>query len=171
MAVVEACTALFWPTPGFKGRTFELWVLFNRWDLTICVRSSPLRGSRDDIYHYHGNQRDCSRYFPLSCRLFFHPRKNAQFDQYVQDWDLGNWKEFVAGCLTCSTVNPVARFPPLTEARSGTVQFFPADSAVPRSCLERPGLLPSSVARYWLWRYHRTVNFYVERFKICFMNN
>ena len=27
LAVGEACMATFWPTPGFKGRTFWLWVL------------------------------------------------------------------------------------------------------------------------------------------------
>ena len=37
--------AIYWPTPGFKGRTFKLCVL-TRWDRTLnfCVRSSPLRG-------------------------------------------------------------------------------------------------------------------------------
>ena len=35
--------AISWPTRGFKGRTFELWVLLNKWDLNLCVRSSPLR--------------------------------------------------------------------------------------------------------------------------------
>ena len=33
-----ACMAIYRPTPGFKGRTFELWVL-NRWHLNFCVRS------------------------------------------------------------------------------------------------------------------------------------
>ena len=35
--------AIYWPTPGFKGRTFKLCVL-TRWDFYFCVRSSPLRG-------------------------------------------------------------------------------------------------------------------------------
>ena len=34
--------ALYWPTPGLKGRTFKLCVL-TRWDFNFCVRSSPLR--------------------------------------------------------------------------------------------------------------------------------
>ena len=34
--------AIYWPTPGFKGRTFTLCVL-TRWDFNFCVRSSPLR--------------------------------------------------------------------------------------------------------------------------------
>ena len=33
---------IYWPTPGFKGRTFKLCVL-NRWDFNFCVLSSPLR--------------------------------------------------------------------------------------------------------------------------------
>ena len=37
--------AIYWPTPGFKGRTFKLCVL-TRWDFNFCVRSSPLRGSK-----------------------------------------------------------------------------------------------------------------------------
>ena len=41
MTVSVACVALYWPTPGFKGRTFKLCVL-TRWDLNFCVRSSPL---------------------------------------------------------------------------------------------------------------------------------
>ena len=35
--------AIYWPTPGFKGRTFKLCVL-TRWDFNFCIRSSPLRG-------------------------------------------------------------------------------------------------------------------------------
>ena len=34
--------AIYWPTPGFKGRTFKLCVLTRR-DFNFCVRSSPLR--------------------------------------------------------------------------------------------------------------------------------
>ena len=34
--------AIYWPTPGFKGRTFKLCVLI-RWGFNFCVRSSPLR--------------------------------------------------------------------------------------------------------------------------------
>ena len=39
------CMALYWPTPGFKGRmfNFKLCVL-TRWDLNFCVCSSPLQG-------------------------------------------------------------------------------------------------------------------------------
>ena len=43
MAVSAACMAMYWPTPGFKRRTFKLCVLF-RWDLNFCIRSSQLRG-------------------------------------------------------------------------------------------------------------------------------
>ena len=35
--------ALYWPTPGFKGRTFKLCVLI-RWDFNFCILSSPLWG-------------------------------------------------------------------------------------------------------------------------------
>ena len=34
--------AIYWPTPGLKGRTFKLCVV-TRWDFNFCVRSSPLR--------------------------------------------------------------------------------------------------------------------------------
>ena len=34
--------AIYGPDPGFKGGTFELWVL-NRWDLNFSVGSSPLQ--------------------------------------------------------------------------------------------------------------------------------
>ena len=34
--------AIYWPIPGFKGRTFKLCVL-TRWDFNFCVRSSPLQ--------------------------------------------------------------------------------------------------------------------------------
>ena len=44
LAVSAACMATYWPTPGFKGRTFKLCVL-TRGDLNFCVRSSPLRGT------------------------------------------------------------------------------------------------------------------------------
>ena len=43
LAVSVACMAIYWPTPGFKGRTFKLCILI-RWDFNFCVRSSPLRG-------------------------------------------------------------------------------------------------------------------------------
>ena len=37
--------AIYWPTPGFKGRTFMLCVL-TRWEFNFCVRSYPLQGQR-----------------------------------------------------------------------------------------------------------------------------
>ena len=43
LAVSVACMAIYWPTPGLKGRTFKLCVL-TRWDFNFCIRSSPLRG-------------------------------------------------------------------------------------------------------------------------------
>ena len=43
LAVSVACIAIYWPIPGFKGRTFKLCVL-TRWDFNFCVPSSPLRG-------------------------------------------------------------------------------------------------------------------------------
>ena len=36
--------AIYWPIPGFKGRTIKPCV-FTRWDFNFCARSSPLRGS------------------------------------------------------------------------------------------------------------------------------
>ena len=48
LAVSVACMAIYWPTPGFKGRTFKLCV-FARWDFNFCVSSSPLRGQRRKV--------------------------------------------------------------------------------------------------------------------------
>ena len=41
LAVGVACMAIYRPAPGFKGRTFTLWVL-NSWVFNFCVRSTPL---------------------------------------------------------------------------------------------------------------------------------
>ena len=43
LAISVACMAIYWPTPGFKGRNFKALC-------SLCVRSSPLRdlhGKRD----------------------------------------------------------------------------------------------------------------------------
>ena len=42
-AVGEACMATFWPTPGFKGKTFDSSGLSTERDPNFCVRSPPLR--------------------------------------------------------------------------------------------------------------------------------
>ena len=39
--------AIYWPTQGFKGRTFKLCVL-TRWDFNFYVRSFPLRGKKKE---------------------------------------------------------------------------------------------------------------------------
>ena len=39
--------ALYWPTPGFKGRMFKRCVL-TRWDFSFCVCSSSLRGAHTE---------------------------------------------------------------------------------------------------------------------------
>ena len=43
LAVGIACMPVYGPVPGFKGRTFEIWVL-NRQVFNFCVRCTPLRG-------------------------------------------------------------------------------------------------------------------------------
>ena len=43
LAVSVACMAIYWLTPGCKGRTFQLCVL-NRWDY-FCIHSSTLWGA------------------------------------------------------------------------------------------------------------------------------
>ena len=40
--------AIYWPTPGFKRRTFKLCVL-TRWNFNFYVRSSPLRGAAKSL--------------------------------------------------------------------------------------------------------------------------
>ena len=67
LAVSVPCIAIYWPTPGFKGRTFKLCVLA-RWDFNFCVRSSPLRvtnkQSFKDHHHHHNNDSEWwSKYF------------------------------------------------------------------------------------------------------------
>ena len=42
---------IYWPTPGFKGRTFKLCVLA-RWDFNFCVRSSPPQGQNNKCITY-----------------------------------------------------------------------------------------------------------------------
>ena len=59
VAACEACKAIFWPTPGLKKRTLELWVL-NRLVFNFCVRSVPQRGHafwklKSDFYHRKHN--------------------------------------------------------------------------------------------------------------------
>ncbi len=54
LAVSVACMAIYWPTPGFKRRTFKLCVL-TRWDFNFCVRSSPLRGPPKGSTHNTNN--------------------------------------------------------------------------------------------------------------------
>ena len=46
--------AVYWPTPGYKGRTFKLCVL-TRLNFNFCIRSSPLRGNLEKTHH-----RECS---------------------------------------------------------------------------------------------------------------
>ena len=48
LAVSVACMAIYWPTPGFTGRTFKLSVL-TRQDFNFYVCNSPLRGTVWDI--------------------------------------------------------------------------------------------------------------------------
>ena len=50
LAVSVACMAIYWPTPGFKGRIFQLCVL-NRWDFNFCIRSFPQRGESEKNTH------------------------------------------------------------------------------------------------------------------------
>ena len=44
LAVSVACMAIYWPTPGFKGRTFKLCVL-TRWDFNFSASAAPHCGA------------------------------------------------------------------------------------------------------------------------------
>ena len=82
MAVRVACMAIYWPTPGFKGRTFKLSVLI-RWDFNFCVRSSPLREERL-MYLYaklHTHKRNKAIYF------------TAFLTRHVTDTAYRNWRK------------------------------------------------------------------------------
>ena len=39
--------AIYWPTPGFKGRAFKLCIL-SRWDFNFCVRSRGVKEIQTD---------------------------------------------------------------------------------------------------------------------------
>ena len=85
MAVRVACVAINWTSPGFKGRTFQLFVL-NRWDFNFCVCSSPLAGQKTEavavsaatttaaaaaaeVYTQSYQQRESNKCIVLSCYL------------------------------------------------------------------------------------------------------
>ena len=54
LAVSVACMAIYWPTPGFKGRTYKLCAL-NGLNFNFCVRSSPQRGQQKGDVPLPGN--------------------------------------------------------------------------------------------------------------------
>ena len=58
--------AIFWPTPGFNGKTCKLWDL-NSWVFNFCVRSNSLAGRKrtngclqvKDHRHFSSQEREC----------------------------------------------------------------------------------------------------------------
>ena len=57
--------AIYWPTPGYKGRTFKLCVL-TRWDFNFCIRSSPLRGNRREYLPWEDEV--CAEFYDVAFR-------------------------------------------------------------------------------------------------------
>ena len=51
LAVSVAYMTIYWPAPGFKGRTPKLCVL-TRWDFNFCIHSSALKGLVIAEIHY-----------------------------------------------------------------------------------------------------------------------
>ena len=72
LAVDEAYIAVFWPTPGFKGRTVEL-LIPNRDDLNLCVHNSPLRGyqvKKKKSQHKWKSVKQVTNVLPLKRNLY-----------------------------------------------------------------------------------------------------
>ena len=90
LAVSVACMAIYWPTPGFKGRTFKLCVL-TRWDFNFCVRSSPLRGNRIRI------RRVAGRIYGMKYRWKGHKREKDTRTE---------WKEWASSVDLCQGHKP-----------------------------------------------------------------
>ena len=67
LAVGEACMAVGWPTPDFKGRTFDLWVL-NRRVFNNCICCTPLWGAGDMSLWHHTLKLHITR--TSSCRRY-----------------------------------------------------------------------------------------------------
>ena len=84
--------AIYWPTPGFKGRTFKLCV-FTRWDCNFCVRSSPLRGFNTtlDVILICGYvpPQGSPYYDTAECN-----RRNDLIDKCTYTWSLGEMWRF-----------------------------------------------------------------------------
>jgi len=73
-AVDETCIAIFWPTPGYRGRIVQLWVN-NRRDRNFCVGTSPLRClPHSKIKSFHGQQ-----------NVFFSPHEYTFLNNYWTD--------------------------------------------------------------------------------------
>ena len=66
--------AIHWPTPDFKGRTFELWAL-NRWVFNICVCSAPMNVRHFDWTFIHAEL----SLFSLVLSKFFKSLFNKEF--------------------------------------------------------------------------------------------
>ena len=53
LAVSVTCMAIYWPSPGFKGRTFKLCVL-TRWDLISASAAPHCGGFSGEEEKYEG---------------------------------------------------------------------------------------------------------------------
>ena len=92
---------IYWPTQGFKGRTFKLCVL-TWWDFNFCVRSSPLQGRNRATRYVFNNHMDMSR-------------SSATYMLEKLDWaSLGERRGHIQlGCSTKLTTTSSKRDPPL----------------------------------------------------------
>ena len=76
--------AIYWPTPGFKGRTCKLCVL-TKWDFNFCVRSFLLRGWNMDPHRRaakkntsHGNEVLSQDTMPFKQRPYYQQERPCQ---------------------------------------------------------------------------------------------
>ena len=68
LAVSVACMAIYWPTPGFKGRTFKLYVL-TRWDFNYKAAQSCIFGLLTTCPHGLIFTWGCSGLCPWLCGM------------------------------------------------------------------------------------------------------
>ena len=89
-----ACMAVYWPTPGFKGRTYKFCVL-NKLDFNFCVRSSPLREDEKKRAHVKAFA-DIIIYYMALRSWTLHPTHIRKERTYRPSWSVPrqcNWRK------------------------------------------------------------------------------
>ena len=120
LAVSVVRIAIYRPTPGFKGKTFNRCVL-NRWDFNFCVRSSPLRGFRpgQSTVEQIFNSRVFTGKYPQHQRHLFHNFMNFQ-EVFDRIWHADLWQVLRSFEIVEGLVQAILT---LQENSSSTVLF------------------------------------------------